>query len=965
MQKVFSAIFIIGFIFTPAFLRGDFSIIEKGKGATVLVLPAEKNEELKKVTDWFVGELEKCSSVKLPVTTNYTGSGNRIIFRVVKRDFIRRSLYTVDFPDKFSMQITGSTLGIRYALNHLLEKAGIVYVFPGKEGAYYPKVTKLSLPRVKQEKDAAFTIYRSQHITDEAWQLALNCELRDSRMLLNHGIDRIFPLSKYGKGEWVNKILPVRYGKRDLKVKRYQWEPCYSNPATAEEAIKNISAYFEKYPDTPTFSLVINDGYNYYCQCKECEVANAGTRTTSLEPGIVNRSNVYYKWVNKVAKAIGKKYPDKILGVLAYNCVKNPPSFNIEPNVNVSIACEAYALSDPEMRKKLMEFYRIWSEKASSIGIWEYAYGMPAYTLPRVYFKYAAEQVRFFAANKGRTAFIENSANIGQGPLAYLFLKLFYDPSIDVEKTLDAWYVAAVGREAAPALKKYYEFWDRFWDGAAKKSSWYQTTKKNVYFGLMTDGSYHYAVKKGDSSYCRLLMEEVVAKADKYGDAGQKKRARYLMKAFEFYEASMILNGDGLLDISGSIRSRKEALELAKALPRILQAAEKRSEIAREIVAEFPAWWGSMYQVYRKSFIKKYGTSQLPSAVFALLPYLNDKDIRKEFHACLQKINITPEMREILQKLSDFSSGKLSNMIPDGSFEKDGIKNWEPAADRIADKENFRKGKQSASFRLRTLYGAQRVTSSIPGKAGNYLFAVYVKIPADYPPYGVKASCSMVPRRENGNSMTYYMPPQFDVVPGKWTLLYTFSHVPEGAVTTSLMITFKGMKDGDRVWVDEAVFLPMGKLPVKKQIAPPVEKAAPIHASSPFAKWSFVNFRQNSRKGELVRGDDKGNLAFDTGKEAFKFFLPEGIPAKKGDKIKITFRGRGNKPLSYGGWEYEGTSWKNTNVLRKIAYMKKEEEIFTAVFTVAKENTGCVRLFLAPEKGGEFFISSYKVEKIK
>ena len=179
------------------------------------------------------------------------------------------------------------------------------------------------------------------------------------------------------------------------------------------------------------------------------------------------------------------------------------------------------------------------------------------------------------------------------------------------------------------------------------------------------------------------------------------------------------------------------------------------------------------------------------------------------------------------------------------------------------------------------------------------------------------------------------------------------------------MITFKGMKEGDRVWVDDAVFLPMGKLPVKKQIAPPVEKAAPIHASSPFAKWSFVNYKQNSRKGELVRGDEKGNLVLDTRKEAFRFFLPESIPAKKGDKIRITFRGKGNKSLSYGAWEYEGVSWKNTNVLRKIAYMKKEEELFTVVFTVAKENTGCVRLFLAPEKGGEFFISSYKVEKIK
>ena len=111
--------------------------------------------------------------------------------------------------------------------------------------------------------------------------------------------------------------------------------------------------------------------------------------------------------------------------------------------------------------------------------------------------------------------------------------------------------------------------------------------------------------------------------------------------------------------------------------------------------------------------------------------------------------------------------------------------------------------------------------------------------------------------------------------------------------------------------------------------------------------------------------DEKGNLAFDTRKNVFNFFLPENVSARKGDKIWITFRGKGSKPLSYGAWEYEGVSWKNTNVLRKIAYMKNEEELFTAVFTVAKENIGCVRLFLAPEKGEEIFISSHQVEKIK
>ena len=357
----------------------------------------------------------------------------------------------------------------------------------------------------------------------------------------------------------------------------------------------------------------------------------------------------------------------------------------------------------------------------------------------------------------------------------------------------------------------------------------------------------------------------------------------------------------------------------------------------------------------------------MPAAVFALLPYLNEKEIRREFNKCLKTARIAPEMRAVLQKLADFSSGKLPNMVSDGSFEKDGIKKWKPLAGRKLDKTTFVKGKQSASFRLKTLYGSQRVSSSIPGKPGNYLFAAYVRIPADYPPYGVKASCMMVPRRANGNSMTYYVPPEFDVIPGKWTLLYTFSHVPEKAAATSLLITFKGMKEGDQVWVDDVMFLPMGKLPAVKK-APPKSAAQKKNAGilpSAFARWTFTPASFLKEKDLLAKGDDKGNLILMGKGKTYNFFSPAGIAARKGDQIKITFRASGKGALTVGLFAYRGNSWSNNDVKRKVVYLNKEEKTFTYIFPLIQEATGTVRPFLSPGRNGEVKLNSWSISKVQ
>ena len=784
----------------------DFFLVKNGKGSASLLLPENADKKLAKHVTYFNAELAKSTKAPLPIVKKASGKGNIIIFNPIKTAYIDRNQYTIDFPAKNTMRITGSPLGIRYALNSIVEKAGIRYPFPGKDGAYYPLCKELKFPRKKVTKDAAFRIFRSIFSMDDEWQTNLNCQLLDSRELCNHSVDRTFPLKKYGKGEWVNKILPVRYGKRETKLTPNIWEPCYSNPATAAEAVKNISAYLRKRPNQSCYSLVVNDGWNFYCMCKECEKANKGPKTTALEPQLKNRSNVYYKWVNKVAKEIKKEFPHVYLGVLAYNCVKNPPSFKLEDNVVVTIACEAYALSDPTMKKQLQEMYRFWKERAKYVGIWEYGYGAVHYSLPRVFFKYQAEHIKWFAKNKGEVGFVEAMPNFGQGPHLYMYLKLLYDPNIDVETTLEEWYIAAVGKEAAPYLKKYYELWNKFWDGPARKSPWYKSVKY-VYLSLGIDGSYHNAVPSDLAGKCRLLMEKVVTNANQYGDAGQKKRAFYLMKAFELYEASIKLNGNGLLTVEGSLASRKDALKLAKALPEITQGVIRRQEVAREIKGSFPSWWGGIYRnFYPRSFYRKYDKIAIPSCFQSLLPYLEYPEVLAAYKEFLKYEKIPSQWKELLQILANPKG--IKSLIEDYSFEKDEAKKWKPAGVRSNEEASL--GKYSGKFFPQS--GTARYIRIFQNKPGRrYLAMAKVFVPSDYPPGRAKAKIGLNGRTSYGYNTISYSSPVISLVPGQWNMVYTIANPGKRAVKGEVILTVTGMKKGDHFYFDDLKLVEVGE----------------------------------------------------------------------------------------------------------------------------------------------------------
>ncbi|MCI5159313.1 MAG: DUF4838 domain-containing protein [Candidatus Electrothrix sp. AUS1_2] len=156
--------------------------------------------------------------------------------------------------------------------------------------------------------------------------------------------------------------------------------------------------------------------------------------------------------------------------------------------------------------------------------------------LPRVYFHTMAEYYKYAAAHGVSAMYAEAYPNWGEGPKLYVALKLQWDPDLNVDQLIHEWYEAAVGKKAAPYLAAYYRLWEEFWTDRVLVGEWFTRKKKMqyLYFGWP---KYLDLVTFEDMENSRALLEIA---SENVETKGEKARIQYLLKAFEFYEASAL-----------------------------------------------------------------------------------------------------------------------------------------------------------------------------------------------------------------------------------------------------------------------------------------------------------------------------------------------------------------------------------------------------------------------------------------
>jgi len=590
MKKNFAIIFLISVLLIFAgFLNlscgnPQLTIVENGKPLAVIVTPENATQQVSDSAKLLSDYIKKSSNAEIPVVKKVSDKG-KIAIHVGEDDYVRdqnldiASLdgdgFVITATDSKNIIIAGPTgWGTEFGIYEFLERyVGVRWLMPGTDGEDVPAQSTISVPITEVRQEPAYFSRRLSSPNGAAWARKNRFH---GRVEFHHNLLRLFPASKYT--ETHPEFYPIWDGKRYIPPSDtdHHWQPCFSADGIVDEAVKNIKAFFKAHPNISSYSLGMNDT-NHFCQCEKC-LAKEDPEKNFL--GYRNYSDIYFEWANKVVEGVLEEYPDKWFGTLAYwNLAQPPKKVKVHERIIPYMTYGRIRWFDKEIEAEGHDLTEWWKSMSPVLGWYDYIYGTP-YMVPRIWFHQMADYLKYGYDAGVRVYYGEIYYNWGEGPKQYLTLKLLWDPNIDVDEVLRDWYEHAVGKEAAPELAAYYSHWEKFWTERITQSSWF--SKKGQWMGFARPG-YLDIVTEEDISRSRKWLENAVAKA---GTKKQKARASYLLRAFEYYEASALSFFDEMRAQKSVVTTENEALDIVNSSERYVSMKEKRKLLVDEFESD-------------------------------------------------------------------------------------------------------------------------------------------------------------------------------------------------------------------------------------------------------------------------------------------------------------------------------------------------------------------------------------------
>lgn len=524
-------------------LPSAITIVEGGKSLATIILADNASQQVKSAATVLSQYIKESSGVNVPIAEK-PASSTTVQIHVGRSNYVDKHKsglqgmnngdgFTIYFPDNRNIVIVGVTdWGTEFGVYEFLERyLGIRWLLPTKAGDYVPSSSRIDVP-IQTVKQLPVFLYRNLSGLP-VWQQnvwARMNRMHDTGWQFSHNLANLFPSEKYAKSH--PEFYPIIKGKRFIPPagEKMRWQPCFSASGIVDEAVKNIIEYFEKSPDKTSYSLGIND-LDGFCECEQCLVKD-GSKKNFL--GYPDHSNSYYQWSNEVVTRVLKRFPDKWFGCIAYSSVAQPPAnFRLNPRIIPFLTQDRMKWIDKDIEIAGKNMTELWGAAATRLGWYDYMYGTP-YMVPRVYFNKMGEYIRYASYHKVQAIYAEAYPNWGEGPKMYVALKLMWNPDADVQKLLNEWYEAAVGKDAAPDLAAYYILWENFWTDRILGNKWFSIYRDILPFHM---SGYLESVTLIDIAKSRQLLESVLSKTK---TKEQKARAEILFKSFEFYEASTL-----------------------------------------------------------------------------------------------------------------------------------------------------------------------------------------------------------------------------------------------------------------------------------------------------------------------------------------------------------------------------------------------------------------------------------------
>jgi len=315
---------------------------------------------------------------------------------------------------------------------------------------------------------------------------------------INHSFYWQIPQERYGK-EHPEYFALV--GGRRLADRR-ETQPCLTNPEVLKIVTEAVLRQIAAHPERTNVSVSQNDNANY-CRCPRCAAIDKreGTPMGSL-----------LTFVNAVADAVAKKYPNVDVGTLSYWYSRKPPkTIKPRPNVEVhlcSIECGLlHPINDPHcpLNVAFCRDLEGWSRICKKISIWNYNTNFTNYLLPCPNLRVIDKNIRFFVANNALGIFMQAAGNAVGAELSelrnYLISRLLWNPSLEGEAVINEFLNLHYGK-AAPPIKRYI---DLIHDTALKSG---------VHRNCFASSSKQYGIDPAIAPKALRLFEEALSLAE-------------------------------------------------------------------------------------------------------------------------------------------------------------------------------------------------------------------------------------------------------------------------------------------------------------------------------------------------------------------------------------------------------------------------------------------------------------------
>ncbi|MBN1446159.1 MAG: DUF4838 domain-containing protein [Candidatus Omnitrophica bacterium] len=373
------------------------------------------------------------------------------------------------YNKKFDICAFGEA-GTLYAVYHFLrENCGVRWFMPGELGEVVPKMKTITVNKIDFKKSPDF-YYRVIYVglfnlNDDAvlWYRRAGFGA-PFPVYINHSF---YDMKKYYPAHPEYFAL-LKNGERDYNTTCLgDGNLCLSNLGLLQQFVDDICRYFDAHPEQSVFAVMPNDHLKGICECSACQA-----QADYDKPENGKFSNYVWGFVNKVAKEVGKRYPEKLIGCAAYSSWQMiPDRVKLEPNVAVMFTkAVAWRFDDAYRVRNDVNAYK-WAELTKNFFTWDYyCWDMTnshLTGLPILFSKWLDTDIKRLKG-KSNGAFIEvekgyyiaypemNHLNI------YLTGKLLWDADSDVTQLLKDYYEKFYG-PAAPEMEKFWTYAEAIW----------------------------------------------------------------------------------------------------------------------------------------------------------------------------------------------------------------------------------------------------------------------------------------------------------------------------------------------------------------------------------------------------------------------------------------------------------------------------------------------------------------------